>query len=73
MDGRAREHIGTVVHDIIHGDVFSCVQAHALVARMTDPNITYPFMVLLVSGGHTMLVLAKVRVARCRFPPYSRS
>lgn len=34
------------------------LEGHILAARMNDPSLKYPFLVLLVSGGHTMLVLA---------------
>ena len=35
------------------------MQAHALTPLLTEPNPpAFPFLVLLVSGGHTMLVLA---------------
>lgn len=32
------------------------MEAHALVARATNPTLTLPFISLLISGGHTMLV-----------------
>ncbi|WWC85968.1 uncharacterized protein L201_000838 [Kwoniella dendrophila CBS 6074] len=36
------------------------MQAHALTPLLTEPNPPkYPFMILLVSGGHTQLVLAE--------------
>jgi tRNA A37 threonylcarbamoyltransferase TsaD len=35
------------------------LEGHILAARMHDPSLRFPFLVLLVSGGHTMLVLAK--------------
>lgn len=35
------------------------LEAHALVPRLLDPSLTFPFLILLVSGGHTMIVLAK--------------
>ncbi|VDL21996.1 unnamed protein product [Hymenolepis diminuta] len=35
------------------------MEAHALTALLTDKNLTFPFLVLLVSGGHSLLALAK--------------
>lgn len=36
------------------------MQAHALTVGLTDPDPpAYPFLTLLVSGGHTMLLLAE--------------
>jgi tRNA A37 threonylcarbamoyltransferase TsaD len=35
------------------------LEAHALVTRLFDPGVAYPFLTLLVSGGHCMLVLAE--------------
>jgi N6-L-threonylcarbamoyladenine synthase len=36
------------------------MQAHALTALLTEPNPPeFPFLTLLISGGHTMIVLAK--------------
>ena len=35
------------------------LEAHALVTRLFDPAVAYPFLTLLVSGGHCMLVLAE--------------
>ncbi len=34
------------------------LEAHALTARMTD-GIAFPYLVLLVSGGHTQIILAR--------------
>lgn len=34
------------------------LEGHALTARLTD-NLTFPYLMLLVSGGHTQLVLVK--------------
>ena len=34
------------------------LEGHALTARLTD-NITFPYLMLLVSGGHTQLILVK--------------
>lgn len=34
------------------------LEAHALTARLTD-NVTFPYLVFLVSGGHTQLVLVR--------------
>lgn len=33
------------------------MEAHALVARAFDPSVRFPFVCLLVSGGHNLLVL----------------
>ncbi|XP_044751177.1 probable tRNA N6-adenosine threonylcarbamoyltransferase, mitochondrial isoform X2 [Coccinella septempunctata] len=35
------------------------MKAHALTARMYDKSIEYPFLVLLVSGGHCLLAIAE--------------
>jgi N6-L-threonylcarbamoyladenine synthase len=35
------------------------LEAHILVAMMESPQLKFPFLVMLVSGGHTMLVHAK--------------
>ncbi|KAL3283161.1 hypothetical protein HHI36_006313 [Cryptolaemus montrouzieri] len=35
------------------------MKAHALTARMFDKNIEFPFLVLLVSGGHCLLAIAQ--------------
>ena len=35
------------------------IEAHAMVARLTRPEIEFPFLALIVSGGHTELWLAK--------------
>ncbi|CAM8997724.1 unnamed protein product [Rhodiola kirilowii] len=35
------------------------MEAHALVARLTEKELQFPFMVLLVSGGHNLLILAR--------------
>ncbi|EFJ12995.1 hypothetical protein SELMODRAFT_123080 [Selaginella moellendorffii] len=35
------------------------MEAHALVARLTNADIQFPFLVLLVSGGHNLLLIAK--------------
>ncbi|XP_010506467.1 PREDICTED: LOW QUALITY PROTEIN: probable tRNA N6-adenosine threonylcarbamoyltransferase, mitochondrial [Camelina sativa] len=34
------------------------MEAHALVARLVEQELSFPFMALLVSGGHNLLVLA---------------
>lgn len=40
-------------------------EAHLLTARLSAPGgpdaVPFPFLCLLASGGHTILVLAKVR------------
>lgn len=33
------------------------MEAHALTARMLDASVEYPFLVLLISGGHCLLAL----------------
>lgn len=33
------------------------MKAHALTARMFDKSIEYPFLVLLISGGHCLLTI----------------
>lgn len=43
----------------------TCEQAHVLVSRLPQEGVErpeFPFVVLLVSGGHCCLVLAKVRL-----------
>ncbi|KAG0566198.1 hypothetical protein M758_7G042000 [Ceratodon purpureus] len=35
------------------------MEAHALVARLTEKGVEFPFVVLLVSGGHNLLLLAQ--------------
>lgn len=35
------------------------MEAHALVARLTNKHLEFPFLVLLVSGGHNLLLLAQ--------------
>lgn len=35
------------------------MEAHALVARVTDRDVHFPFLVLLVSGGHNLILLAQ--------------
>ncbi|CAA0377026.1 putative tRNA N6-adenosine threonylcarbamoyltransferase [Arabidopsis thaliana] len=34
------------------------MEAHALVARLVEQELSFPFMALLISGGHNLLVLA---------------
>ncbi|XP_047323512.1 probable tRNA N6-adenosine threonylcarbamoyltransferase, mitochondrial [Impatiens glandulifera] len=34
------------------------MEAHALVARLVDKEVQFPFMALLISGGHNLLILA---------------
>ena len=45
-------------------------EAHLLTARLSAPggpdSVPFPFLCLLASGGHTMLVLAKVRLKIAR-------
>lgn len=33
------------------------LEAHALTARLTDPNLDFPYLLLLVSGGHCQLLM----------------
>jgi N6-L-threonylcarbamoyladenine synthase len=35
------------------------MEAHALMARMTDRSVQFPFLCLLISGGHTLLAYVK--------------
>ncbi|KAF8379294.1 hypothetical protein HHK36_028727 [Tetracentron sinense] len=35
------------------------MEAHALVARLTERELQFPFLVLLISGGHNLLILAR--------------
>lgn len=35
------------------------LEAHILAAQMESPGLTFPFLALLVSGGHTQLILAE--------------
>ncbi|XP_030491731.2 probable tRNA N6-adenosine threonylcarbamoyltransferase, mitochondrial isoform X2 [Cannabis sativa] len=35
------------------------MEAHALVARLTERDLQFPFLALLISGGHNLLVLAR--------------
>ncbi|XP_058224254.1 probable tRNA N6-adenosine threonylcarbamoyltransferase, mitochondrial isoform X2 [Rhododendron vialii] len=35
------------------------MEAHALVARLTEQELQFPFMALLISGGHNLLILAR--------------
>jgi glycoprotease/Kae1 family metallohydrolase len=35
------------------------MEAHALTSRLFDPSLKYPFLTLLISGGHCLLVLAE--------------
>ncbi|XP_077235496.1 glycoprotease 1 [Tasmannia lanceolata] len=34
------------------------MEAHALVARLTERDLQFPFLALLISGGHNLLILA---------------
>ncbi|CAI5461300.1 unnamed protein product [Closterium sp. Yama58-4] len=34
------------------------MEAHALVARLTHSDVTFPFLALLISGGHNLLLLS---------------
>ncbi|KAF5731652.1 hypothetical protein HS088_TW18G00336 [Tripterygium wilfordii] len=35
------------------------MEAHALVARLMERDLQFPFMALLISGGHNLLILAR--------------
>ncbi|KAL5571556.1 hypothetical protein UlMin_021153 [Ulmus minor] len=35
------------------------MEAHALVARLTEQELQFPFLALLISGGHNLLILAR--------------
>jgi N6-L-threonylcarbamoyladenine synthase len=35
------------------------LEAHALTARLTDPALDFPYLLLLVSGGHCQLLMAE--------------
>ncbi|CAJ1949782.1 unnamed protein product [Sphenostylis stenocarpa] len=35
------------------------MEAHALVARLIEKDLRFPFMALLISGGHNLLILAR--------------
>ncbi len=35
------------------------LEAHALTARLTDPNLTFPYLLLLVSGGHCQILVVE--------------
>ncbi|KAL1331314.1 hypothetical protein HN51_048581 [Arachis hypogaea] len=35
------------------------MEAHALVARLTEKDLQFPFIALLISGGHNLLILAR--------------
>lgn len=35
------------------------MEGHALTARLSDPSVKFPFLAFLISGGHTLLVLAR--------------
>ena len=35
------------------------LEAHALTARLTDPELDFPYLLLLVSGGHCQLLLVE--------------
>lgn len=40
---------------------FTYQQAHALTPLLTTPDVAFPFLTLLISGGHTLLLLARSR------------
>lgn len=35
------------------------MRAHATVTRLTTPNLDYPYVSLLISGGHSLIVVVK--------------
>jgi len=35
------------------------MEAHSLIAKLTHPHLRFPFLALLISGGHCLLVLVK--------------
>ena len=35
------------------------MEAHGLTARLTSPSLAFPFLVLLVSGGHCILAVCE--------------
>lgn len=35
------------------------MRAHALITRMIHPDLEYPFLAVLISGGHALITLAK--------------
>lgn len=35
------------------------MRAHAIISRFVDPSINYPFLCLLISGGHCIIALVK--------------
>ena len=39
--------------------LISVSQAHSLVPLLTDPTLAFPYLVVLVSGGHSLVVLVK--------------
>ncbi|XP_073045209.1 probable tRNA N6-adenosine threonylcarbamoyltransferase, mitochondrial [Primulina eburnea] len=53
---KARKLAGTNVLPIIG---VHHMEAHALVARLVERELKFPFMALLISGGHNLLILAR--------------
>ncbi len=62
--------IGGLIAGVITAKAISAVQkrpliavnhleAHALTARLTDPDLAFPYLLLLVSGGHCQLLMVK--------------
>jgi N6-L-threonylcarbamoyladenine synthase len=35
------------------------MEAHALTSRLFDPTLKFPFLTLLISGGHSLLVFVE--------------
>ncbi|KAK6140994.1 hypothetical protein DH2020_025261 [Rehmannia glutinosa] len=53
---KARKLAGTYVLPIVG---VHHMEAHALVARLVERELQFPFMALLISGGHNLLILAR--------------
>lgn len=43
---------------------FLFIQAHCLVARLSEPSLSFPYLSLLISGGHSQLLLCE-GVTKC--------
>jgi tRNA A37 threonylcarbamoyltransferase TsaD len=35
------------------------LQGHFMVARLANPSLAFPFVALVISGGHTQLILVR--------------
>ena len=62
--------IGGLIIGLVHAKAIAAVhrhpliavnhlEAHALTARLTDPELEFPYLLLLVSGGHCQLLMVK--------------